>query len=330
MEPGWTIWSAADADNSGDAAVVVIDAQARYRWYYAPGMDYQSPEPEVMPIDGGVLLGNLRTNSQIVSWEGERQWHVDHRSHHDLVLSPWNDRHVLFLSNRQEQCASGSVEHSAVEMDMDSHTIVWEWWICDYWTPRLSYDGWSHLNAIEPVPGERTVLLSSRNQDAIFKVDRDTNELLWALGRDGDFTMDPADHFLRQHSPEVQPDGTILLFDNGLRAQEAANEGLAAREFSRVLQFALTFDPNGQPDRADIVWEYTDPTVFATSRSEADRLPNGNTLMHYCYVWPDRNTVLREVTADHDIVWNVSTTPNIASYRSERFPPYYGHVITND
>ena len=95
-----------------------------------------------------------------------------------------------------------------------------------------------------------------------------------------------------------------------------------------MLQFALTFGPDGQPDRADLVWEYTDPDIFATSRSDADRLPNGNTLMHYCYVWPDRNTVLREVTPDHEIVWNVSTTPNIASYRSERFGAYYGHIIS--
>ncbi len=327
MQPGWTLWSMASANEAGDTQVVAIDAQGQYRWYYSPGLSYEYPEPEVMPVQQGVLLGNLRADSQIVSWEGERLWRLDQRAHHDLRLSPWTEGNVLFLSNRTEPCpTSGSVEHSAIEMDMDTGEILWDWWICDYWTPRIVYEGWSHLNAIEPVPEERAVLISSRNQDLLLKVDRDTSEVVWTLGRDGDFTMDPSDHFLRQHAPEIQPDGTILLFDNGLRAQEAANEGLAAREYSRVLQFALTFDTGGQPDRADLVWEYTDEAVFGSSRSEADRLDNGNTLIHYCYVLPDRSVMLREVTTAGEIVWNVTSGPDTASYRSERFAPVYGYV----
>lgn len=326
MAPGWTLFSLADANADGDALVVAIDAQGRYRWLYEAGVHYAQPEAEVMPVEQGLLIGNLRTESRIITWEGDELWRVEQRCHHDLGLSPFTAGAVLFPSNRQTPCGTGGVEHSVVELDMDSHTVLWDWWICDHWTPRLDYEGWSHINAVEPVPGERAVLISSRNQDLILKVDRDTDAVLWALGRDGDFALDPADHFLRQHAPEIQPDGTILLLDNGLRQQEATREGLAPREFSRVLQLALSFDTDGAPDRADVVWEYTDPTVFATSRSEADRLSNGNTLMHYCYVWPDRNVVLREVTAAGETVWDVSTPPDTASYRSERFGPYYGHV----
>lgn len=328
MEPGWTLFSVADANAAAtDAQVVAVDAQGRYRWVYLAGVSYSQPEAEVMPVDEGVLLGNLRADSGIVSWEGEVLFRVDTRCHHDLVVSPFGNRRVLFPSSRQTPCdAGGGIEHSVVELDMDTHTVRWDWWMCDHYTPRLAYEGWSHINAVVPVPGERAVLVSSRNQDLLLKVDRDTDEVLWTLGRDGDFTLDPADVFLRQHAPEIEADGTILLFDNGLRQQEATTEGLTAREYSRVLQLALSFDESGQPDRADVVWDYTDPSLFGTSRSEADRLPNGNTLIHYCYVWPDRRVVLREVSPSGEILWDVSTPPDTASYRAERFAPRYGYV----
>lgn len=330
MQPGWTMWSVSEMGVEGDATIVVIDAQGRYRWYYAAGVHYEDPEAEVMPVEQGILLGNLRADSQIASWEGEALWKLEHRAHHDIRLSPFGDRHVLFLGHGPETCTHGGTEHTAVEMDMDTHEVLWQWWICDHWTPRMDYDGWAHLNTIEPVPGERAVLLSSRNQDLLLKVDRDTDEIEWTLGRDGDFAMNPADHFLRQHAPEILEDGTILVFDNGLRPSEATHDELEARTFSRVLQLSLTFDAEGRPDRADVVWEYTDPDVFAFSRSEADRLENGNTLIHYCYVLPDRNVILREVTPAGEIVWNVTSTPQVASYRSERFEPTYGHVLIVD
>jgi hypothetical protein len=330
MQPGWTMWSVSEMDVEGDAHIVVIDEQGRYRWYHAAGVFYESPEAEVMPGPQGVVLGNLRADSQVLSWEGEVEWRLDSRSHHDMRLSPFAEDHVLFLGHGPGTCEYGGQEHTAVEMDMDTHEVVWEWWICDHWTPRMDYVGWAHLNTIEPVPGERAVLLSSRNQDALFKVDRDTGEVEWVLGRDGDFAMDPADHFLRQHAPEILSDGTILLFDNGLRTSEATHDGLEARTFSRVLQISLSFDSGGRPDRAEVVWEYVDPEIFAFSRSEADRLPNGNTLIHYCYILPDLNVELREVTHGKEIVWSVTTPPGVASYRAERFEPYHGHVKPPD
>ena len=329
MQPGWTMWSVSDVGVEGDATIVVIDAQGRYRWYYEVGIGahYEGPEAEVMPVEQGVLLGNLRADSQIAGWEGEALWKLEHRAHHDMTLSTFADGNVLFLGHGEETCTYGGTEHAAMEMVMDTHEVVWNWWICDYWTPRLDYSGWSHLNAIEPFPGERAVLVSSRNQDLLFKVNRDTNEIAWTLGRDGDFAMDPSDHFLRQHAPEIQPDGSILLFDNGLRISEAGHDELEARQYSRVLQIALTFDDDERPESAAVVWEYTDPDIFAASRSEADRLPNANTLIHYCYIQPNNNVILREVTDEGEIVWNVSSPPGVASYRSERFEPYYGHVL---
>ena len=38
--------------------------------------------------------------------------------------------------------------------------------------------------------------------------------------------------------------------------------------------------------------------------------------------------IVREITYDtQEIVWEVRTPVNHSSYRSERFEPYYGHVM---
>lgn len=325
MEPGWTLFSVANASVSSDMVVVAIDPQGRYRWYHSVGSHYPGAGAELELTGYGLVIGNAMERSQIASWEGEVLWMIDHPAHHDLRISPFNDDHVLTLGSSGVGC--DQYEDTAIELDMSSMQVVWEWRICEWWTPRVSYLAWSHLNTIEPFPDERAVLVSSRQQDALFKVNRDTGDLEWVLGMDGDFAMDPAYHFLRQHAPEIQPDGTILVLDNGLGEDETALDGHTAREYTRVLQFALTFHADATPDRADVVWEYTDESIFALNRSEADRLPGGNTLIHYCWVQPDKHVVLREVTLAGEIVWNVRTPGNVSSYRSERISPYFGHLV---
>ncbi len=114
---------------------------------------------------------------------------LNHPAHHDLRISPFDNNHVLTLGSSGVGC--DQEEGTALELDMSTRQVVWEWRICDWWTPRVNYWAWSHLNTIEPFPNERAVLLSSRQQDALFKVNRDTGELEWVLGEDGDFAMDP-------------------------------------------------------------------------------------------------------------------------------------------
>jgi len=327
MERGWTLFSLGSASEQERFIVVAIDEQGRYRWMFSPGQGRSGVGTEVQALDEGVLLGSGAPHQQIVGWDGETLWRLDTPAHHDMRLSPFNDGHVIFLSQTESgECST--IEHTAVEMNMTTREIVWRWIVCDHWTPRLEYRNWSHLNTIEPVPGERAVLISSRDQDVLYKVNRDTDEVEWVLGMDGDFAMDEDAWFFRQHAPEVQPDGHILVLDNGLRQSEAEErETPAWREYTRAVEYELTFDEDGNPDRAEVVWEYADESIFAVNRSEADRLPNGNTLIHYVWVDPDRRVILREVTPEGEVVWNVQTVPDRSSYRSERFAPRYGSVI---
>ena len=75
-----------------------------------------------------------------------------------------------------------------------------------------------HLNSIEPA-GDR-VIVSLRNTDGVYGIDRATGEIVWKLGGQetpeslrviGDYYEYPSG---AQHDARVLPDGTISVFDN--------------------------------------------------------------------------------------------------------------------
>jgi arylsulfate sulfotransferase len=79
---------------------------------------------------------------------------------------------------------------------------------------------WTHSNSLQRLP-DGNLLLSIRHQDWVIKIDyRDgagSGDVLWRLGRDGDFSTDSADPypwFSHQHFA-VLADGSMTLFDNG-------------------------------------------------------------------------------------------------------------------
>jgi len=75
-----------------------------------------------------------------------------------------------------------------------------------------------HLNSVEPA-GDR-VIVSLRNTDGVYGIDRKTGEIVWKLGGQetpeslqiiGDYYEYPSG---AQHDARVLPDGTVSMFDN--------------------------------------------------------------------------------------------------------------------
>jgi len=98
------------------------------------------------------------------------------------------------------------------------------------------------------------------------------------------------------------------------------------RGYSRVIEYAID-----EPARtAEVVWVYppdleSDPW-HNLAWGDADRLPNGNTLITSgSVVGADSPSRLFEVTPDHEIVWEAWMRSEIegdhaGSYMSERIP----------
>ena len=80
---------------------------------------------------------------------------------------------------------------------------------------------WSHANAAQLFEAENVVLVSARNLSSVMALrweaddEGPAGEVLWQLGPGLDFELTEGEWFYRQHAPEVQPDGTILVYDNG-------------------------------------------------------------------------------------------------------------------
>ena len=171
---------------------------------------------------------------------------------------------------------------------------------------RPIYD-YFHMNTISILPrtpaGEGdnrfragNILTCFRNVNQIAVLDQDTMEILWAWGEG---------HLQWPHHPTMQPDGNILIFDNG-----------TMRGATRVIEF--------DPITGAIEWQYAgDPpgSFFTPTRGSAQRLPNGNTLI--CE--GDKGRCF-EITRDGEVVWewynpHIEEEGRVQVYRMMRYPP---------
>jgi hypothetical protein len=135
--------------------------------------------------------------------------------------------------------------------------------------PPTDYSGdYTHLNDVVPVDGGSKFLVSPRNFDRVMLVDRESKAVEWTLGREDDY-----DVLNQQHNPSLVASDppTVLVADS---------------ENDRVVEYRR------EGGEWRLVWEYRGDLVWPR---DADRLPNGNTLIVDSYraveVTPDREVV---------------------------------------
>jgi len=128
-----------------------------------------------------------------------------------------------------------------------------------------------HMNAID-IDEDGHILLSSRHISEVTKINRDTGEIIWRLGgahSDFTFVNDSLNGPSCQHAIRSVGNGRYLLFDNG---------NLHSPSVSRGVEYELDLDAM----TATLVWEFREtPDVFSHYMANAQRLPNGNTLINW-------------------------------------------------
>ncbi len=73
-----------------------------------------------------------------------------------------------------------------------------------------------HFNSIEVDPNDNNFILSFRRISAVVKIDRETGDIIWVLGGEGDeFGLTDEQKFSRQHFARYPDSETITVFDNG-------------------------------------------------------------------------------------------------------------------
>lgn len=166
--------------------------------------------------------------------------------------------------------------------DLKREEVVWQYRFANH-TDAFPESGggefggdWTHNNDVEAIGGD-VYMVSVRNFDSVVAIDRKTKELVWRLGVDDNHTI-----LNEQHNPDylgAEPGPTVLVADS-------LND--------RVVEYT----------REDATWNRT-WTLRGGELDEprdADRLPNGNTL-----VADRRGHRILEVTPAGEVVWEFYT-----------------------
>ena len=245
---------------------------------------------------------------------------VDKWVHHDLVVT--SESEVLYLAHevvtiddtdaetrvltdslrRWDQTTNETEElwNALTHLDLDNRVR---------WAGNLK--NWLNANSLALGPrGNYIVSLSVRNE--IISIAPDLQSIEWRLGGlDSSYEFeDDSDRFYFQHTAAELPNGNILLFDNG--RDRPKSDGC---EYSRALELTV----NAYELTAVKVWEYRhEPGLFATSRSSAYRLANGNTLLNVETNTEDPSRRILEAGADGGLVWEAQLrSPSLRnSYRA--------------
>ncbi len=370
MEPGVTFfnvirWNPTNDDDWG--RLLAVDETGRVIWYYTADHGIN----ELRRLSNGNLLYIFREEGAVeIDEMGEEvaRWTnatlaID-SIHHEIVEI--DSGRFLTLGSELRSIAgydNGTATHdvvgdTVVEFDRDGNVLT-EWSFLDLLDPlrvRPGFDApfwdetypeasngtkdWSHGNAVVYDESDDSMIVSLRHQDWLVKLSRSNGEVIWRLGEGGDFTMMGGGEFpFHAHAPEIQPDGGLLVFDNG----NARSTLMGQPAFSRVVELQL--DTTGAPGTWTVeqVWEYRgESSYFAPFLGDADRLANGNTLITDGGLVSDealqigdplniKTARIVEVTsgASPEVVFQLGIADTAATpvgysvYRAERLPSLY-------
>jgi Arylsulfotransferase (ASST) len=234
-----------------------------------------------------------------VDWAGKILWEVRRPDHHHDGRLLRNGNIILLCTRELPDDIAKRVRGGRPGTEVDGKRIwadflieatttgkvVWEWRSWDHLDPETDVitevqgerEEWTHGNSVFEEP-DGNLLVSFREISTVVRIDRNTGKIIWKLG---------APPLSGQHAPYRLANGNILIFDNGAHRLDDSFP------FSRVIEV--------NPATNEIVWKYEEPrelNFFSPRISNAQRLPNGNTLIN-------EGTFGRffEVTRDGDVVW---------------------------
>ncbi len=319
------------------SSIFVVDIAGRTRWHLSfQGMN---PFPGRLDAVTATELGRIRFGMQ------NRFLEVDELGntiieltdddlgiegiHHEVLTLPNGNIIVLAYSFRDVDYPGAPNTHVIGDVIVEftpEGEVVWTWDTFDHLDPQRvlepieawtipnpatgvpGYD-WTHGNGVAYRDEENQLLLSLRHQDWLVAIDRDTGEVDWILGNEGDFTLTSGTWFSHQHSPQWQDDGSLLLYDNGV----VAPSGFAPNEIARAVRYELDLDAF----TATQVWEIDEQDVSSPFAGDANVLPeSGNYIVLDSTILTQEgfSARLRELDPEADpmLQWSLTIpTPNI-------------------
>jgi len=305
--------------SAGDRTVYLIDLHGTvvhtWKMPYPPGLYGYLTEKGTLFYNGQIpnetFLGKSPFKGGVAleaDWNGKVLWEVRQRDHHHDGRLLKNGNVLLLCATELPNEVAKKVRGGRpgtevngkiwadylVELTKDGRT-AWEWRAWEHLDPAKDVitaiqdnrSEWTHGNAILEL-SDGDLLVSFRNISTIIRIRRQTGEIVWKLG---------APPLAGQHAPTPLANGNILIFDNGPHRLDHTFP------FSRVIEV--------NPATNEIMWKYQEANLYnfySPRISNAQRLPNGNTLINEGF-----SGRFFEVTSAGEVVW-------------EYVNPYFGPV----
>jgi hypothetical protein len=243
---------------------------------------------------------------------------------HDFTMLP-NGNYFIIANRYREfdmsQIVEGGKENALLydndiqEFDKD-HNLIFQWNCADHFDVldaqnvklTLNTIDWVHMNSVD-VDYDGNLIISSRNQSEVTKIDRQTGELIWRFSTNSknQFELwgdDPGINYQHDARPVKGKPNYYTIFDNGTFRTDL---------LSRAVEFKL--DTTNM--QAINVWEYRgNPTYYSSVMGNAQRLPNGNTVINW--VLPEYPK-LTEVNTYGEIFYQANFDDEYLVYRTLKF-----------
>jgi hypothetical protein len=228
-----------------------------------------------------------------------------------LAIKPGGDLLLITHEARMVQTEKwGEIEirgSGLIEADLDGQE-TWAWSAFDHLDterfpngmsePRDGVSDWTHANSVQFIEERNQILVSVRNQSQVLLIDRATGDVVWTLGVDGDFELLSGTWFSGQHDASMQPDGSILLYDNG--NLKPGNPP------TRIVRYVL----NEETLQAEEVMDL-DMGVLMISMGGVVPLDNGNFLVTLGgHRNRDTPATIVEMSPDGETVWRMAIGPS--------------------
>jgi hypothetical protein len=282
--------------------------------------------------------------------------------HHDVTPLP--NGHWLLLGNTNMALSSTTTPALTnappqtvlgdVVIDLDQNMQpVWAWNEFNHLDVNrhpVSIADWTHTNAVIYSKDDGNLLVSSRHQSWIMKVNyangTGDGNVLWRLGNQGDFTLinngavdtDPADWFDGQHGPSFTTGNTtgifgLTLMDNGdfrtfPSSVTCGSSGAPPCLYTTVPIFQI----NETAKTATLTFHQIEPTnLYSWFGGNADQLTNSDEEYDLCGLGGQNaigvGSEVYEVTqtSSPQIVWSMHVT-GTNLYRASRIPSFYPGV----
>ena len=261
-----------------------------------------------------ILDGSYREVSRVRAGNGYAA------DHHEFIITERDTALIgIYGGARRDLSSLGGPADGAVlegvvqEIDVESGEVIFEWHSLEHvgfdeYDYELSPDNedafdYFHINSID-VDTDGNLLVSARRTSAVYKIDRESGEVIWRLGGlKSDFAMGEGAGFAFQHDARRRPDGTISLFDNRGEGMDEPSRGIV-----------LELDEDAMT--ANLVREYIHPTeTFAIFQGNVQTLPNGN-----AFVGWGSAPYISEFSREGDLLFDARFPRESESYRAFRAP----------